>query len=230
MFKNYPIKLKYFGQKNKKNFKVYFIKSNNYISPWHDIPLYNNDNSINFICEIPKWTRAKMEINKNINFNPIKQDLKNNNLRYYKWGDMMFNYGALPQTWENPNIIDKYTNKKGDDDPLDAIEIGSIQMSIGQVSRVKVLCILGMIDEGETDWKVIVINKLDPYAKKLNSLSSIEKNLPGILFAIKNWLENYKTVDGKKKNKFAFDGKYKNSKFAMKIIQENHQEWKKNFN
>jgi inorganic pyrophosphatase len=29
--------------------------------------------------------------------NPIKQDVKNGKLREYNYGDMVFNYGALPQ-------------------------------------------------------------------------------------------------------------------------------------
>ena len=41
--------------------------------------------------------------------------------------------------------------------------------SRGEVIKVKVLGILAMIDEGETDWKVIVINVDDPEAKDLNS-------------------------------------------------------------
>lgn len=41
--------------------------------------------------------------------------------------------------------------------------------SRGDVIRVKVLGILAMIDEGETDWKVIAINVEDPEANNLNS-------------------------------------------------------------
>lgn len=41
----------------------------------------------------------------------------------------------------------------------------------GQVIQVKVLGILAMIDEGETDWKVIAINAEDPDAPNLNSES-----------------------------------------------------------
>ncbi len=41
--------------------------------------------------------------------------------------------------------------------------------SRGEVIKVKVLGILAMIDEGETDWKVIAINVEDPEAKDLNS-------------------------------------------------------------
>ena len=32
------------------------------ISTWHDIPLYLEDGLLNFICEIPKETSAKMEV------------------------------------------------------------------------------------------------------------------------------------------------------------------------
>lgn len=41
--------------------------------------------------------------------------------------------------------------------------------SSGQVIQVKVLGILALIDEGETDWKVIAINTDDPDANKLHS-------------------------------------------------------------
>jgi inorganic pyrophosphatase len=34
--------------------------------------------------------------------------------------------------------------------------------------QVKVLGVLGLIDEGETDWKVIVIDITDPVAGQLN--------------------------------------------------------------
>ena len=33
------------------------------MSAWHDVPLHNaEDGSLNFICEIPKGTAAKMEV------------------------------------------------------------------------------------------------------------------------------------------------------------------------
>ena len=40
----------------------------------------------------------------------------------------------------------------------------------GEVKQVKILGILAMIDEGETDWKVIVIDVRDPLAKDLNGM------------------------------------------------------------
>lgn len=41
--------------------------------------------------------------------------------------------------------------------------------SRGEVIKVKALGILAMIDEGETDWKVIAINVEDPEASNFNS-------------------------------------------------------------
>lgn len=71
-------------------YRVHFFYRNSdgtekQISPWHDIPLRNPDKSYNFICEIPKWTRAKFEIATDEPFNPIKQDTRNGVLRDYKW-------------------------------------------------------------------------------------------------------------------------------------------------
>ena len=50
-----------------------------------------------------------MEINYKEEYSPIKQDInKDGTLRDYNWGDMLFNYGSFPQTWENPH---KQNNK-----------------------------------------------------------------------------------------------------------------------
>ena len=138
--------------------KYYLKKDNTFISIVNDIPLKNEDNTYNMICEIPKYTRKKMEINWKDIYNPIQQDInKDGTLRTYNWGDMLFNYGAFPQTWENPNKMSEFANKYGDNDPLDVIDIGETQSTIGMVYKVKILGILGMIDQDELDWKVIAI-------------------------------------------------------------------------
>jgi inorganic pyrophosphatase len=205
------------------------------ISPWHDIPLYIRDivrtipestpaNKYNFICEIPKWTRAKFEISTTEIYNPIKQDIKNGVPRFYKHGDMMWNYGAFPQTWESTEIsfIDDI---KGDNDPLDAIEIGMTQLKTGSVTSVKILGILGMIDDGQMDWKVICISHNDPISKFLDDISDVPKFLPGCLEAIREWLRVYKICQGGVENKFAYDGEYMDKKSTMKIIDDSHHMW-----
>lgn len=43
---------------------------------------------------------------------------------------------------------------QGDNDPVDVVEIGSTQLKMGGVYRVKPLGVYAMIDDGELDWKV----------------------------------------------------------------------------
>jgi inorganic pyrophosphatase len=62
------------------------------------------------------------------------------------------------QTWEDPNVIHPETKAKGDNDPLDVCEIGELVGYTGQVKQVKVLGVMALLDEEETDWKIIVID------------------------------------------------------------------------
>mmetsp|Transcript_102186 Transcript_102186/g.125004 ORF Transcript_102186/g.125004 Transcript_102186/m.125004 type:complete len:548 (-) Transcript_102186:20-1663(-) len=198
------------------------------ISPWHDIPLwYTNDKTgiYNFVCEIPKWTRAKWEIATGEEYNPIKQDIKNGKLRFYKHGDMMFNYGAFPQTWEDPEHIPKDTGCVGDNDPLDVIELGTKQLQTGSVTPVKVLGVLALLDSNETDWKILAINISDPLANLMNDVHDCEKQMPGAVHAIREYLRIYKVVTGKAENRYALRGEAMNAKYAKTVITETHQQW-----
>lgn len=104
------------------------------ISPWHDIPLRTGE-MYNFITEIPKNTKAKMEVTTKERQNSIAQDIKKGKLRDYH-GPIYWNYGMFPQTWENPNIIHPELKVKGDNDPLDVVEIGSKVHSTGSIVPV----------------------------------------------------------------------------------------------
>ena len=81
-----------------------------------------------------------MEINLKEKMNPIIQDLNNDgSLRYtancFPFKGYMWNYGALPQTWENPDVNDRATGYKGDGDPIDVIEIGNTIHPTGSVVK-----------------------------------------------------------------------------------------------
>lgn len=225
--KKINLDIKNIKTKEKNNVKYYYYNKNK-ISPWHDIPLRNND-LYNFICEIPKWSRAKFEINTNKKYNPIIQDTEDGKPRFYNWGDTLFNYGALPQTWENPDFVSKYTNKPGDNDPLDVVEIGVGALKKGAVVPVKVIGIIPLIDSGETDWKVIAISKYDRFFKKINTLEDVKKYMPGFLDAIVKWLINYKSISKKVYNKIVKinNNNFADKFFAEQIIEETHQEWLK---
>ena len=84
-----------------------------------------------------------------------------------------------------------------------------------------------MIDEGETDWKLICISVDDPKASQMNSIDDVD---PVKLTEIYEFLRDYKKKladDKEHENKFAFDGRPRDKEFAIKIVNETHEEWKK---
>jgi inorganic pyrophosphatase len=159
--------------------RVFIEKDGKVVSPFHDIPLYVNEDKtvLNMVVEIPRWTNAKAEISKEDYFNPIKQDTKKGKLRFvrncFPHHGYIWNYGAFPQTWEDPTQQHPDTKARGDNDPLDVIEIGERVAKCGEVKQVKVLGIMALLDEGETDWKVVVIDINDPLAPKLNDIEKM---------------------------------------------------------
>lgn len=221
---------KHEGKYGTKNFKLYPTKSTGaFLSPWHDIPLVADASArlYNFVVEIPMYSTAKMEVMKDEPGNPIMQDTKDNAPRYYSYGVPFFNYGLLPQTWEDPNVVDPATGAAGDDDPIDAIEIGKEgPLGIGSVVRVKVLGSMELIDEGETDHKIIVLRESDPDFDSVNSMADLERVQPGTTARLVDWLKNYKTSDGKPVNRLKQEEPTSASE-AVRIIEEVNGFYKK---
>uniref|UniRef100_A0A6I8N925 inorganic diphosphatase n=1 Tax=Ornithorhynchus anatinus TaxID=9258 RepID=A0A6I8N925_ORNAN len=218
-----------------------------YISPFHDIPLLaeseeqknippkraridGDETVFNMVVEVPRWTNAKMEIATKEPLNPIKQDIKKGKLRYvaniFPHKGYIWNYGALPQTWEDPHHKDHNTACCGDNDPIDVCEIGSKVHARGEIVRVKILGALALIDESETDWKLIAINVADPDAPKFHDIDDVRKYKPGYLEATLNWFRFYKVPDGKPENRFGFNGEFKDKDFAHDVIKSTHECWK----
>jgi inorganic pyrophosphatase len=221
------------GAPNTLEHRVYIEQNGQIVSSFHDIPLFadRNNGIFNMIVEVPRWTNAKMEISKEEAFNPIKQDIKKGRLRYvrncFPHHGYIWNYGAFPQTWEDPAHQHPETKANGDNDPLDVCEIGEQVGYVGQVKQVKVLGIMALLDEGETDWKVLVVDVQDPLASKLNDIEDVERHLPGLVRATNEWFRIYKIPDGKPENQFAFSGEAKNKKYATAIIHECHEAWRR---
>ncbi|XP_060042287.1 inorganic pyrophosphatase 2, mitochondrial isoform X2 [Erinaceus europaeus] len=236
------------GRPHTADYRLFFQNAaGHYISPFHDIPLRagfteeggiptkrprseDSENLFNMIVEVPRWTNAKMEIATEEPLNPIKQDTKNGKPRFvaniFPHKGYIWNYGALPQTWEDPREKCKNTGCCGDNDPIDVCEIGSKVLPHGAVICVKILGVLALIDEGETDWKLIAIDVNDPEASKFHDIDDVKKHKPGYLEATVNWLRLYKVPDGKPENQFAFNGEFRNKAFALEVIRSAHECWK----
>jgi len=201
------------------------------VSFFHDVPLWadRTKGHVNMVCEIPRWTNAKLEIATGEALNPIKQDVKKGNLRFvanlFPFHGYPWNYGALPQTWENPTECCPHTGLFGDRDPVDVLDIGETIAFSGQIKQVKILGILALLDEGETDWKIIAIDVNDPMCDRLNDIDDVEKHCPGLLDCTRHWFRSYKIPDGKPANEFAFDGRFRNKEFALKVVDETNRSW-----
>lgn len=223
------------GSKYSPNFKQYLQLANGEIgSYFHDIPLELNsgNRTARMVVEVPRWSNGKFEISKEIEFNPIVQDVKKGKVRFvnniFPYHGYIHNYGAIPQTWEDPTKeIPTLGSIKGDNDPLDCCEIGSSILEMGDVKDVKILGSLALIDDGELDWKVITVNLQDPLADKLDNLQDVETYMPGLLDATRSWFRDYKIPTGKPPNQFAFNGQYKNAQETIKVVQECHEAWQR---
>jgi 3'-phosphoadenosine 5'-phosphosulfate synthase len=204
------------------------LKHKEFDSFWHDIPIRpagEANEIINFVVEIPMFMTAKMEVQKEMPGNVITQDInKDGTPRYYTYGTPFFNYGLIPQTWEDPSLMSPQGNG-GDNDPLDVMEVGSGPLKMGSINRCKVLGSLELIDEGETDHKIICIALSDPDSARINSMSDLDYVKPGTTTKLVDWLKRYKTSDGKPENSLAQDTPTTVAE-AVGIIQETHDRWR----
>lgn len=207
-------------------YRMFFTKGGEKISPWHDIPTWADKEKgiVNAVIEIPKKTRAKMEVATKEETNPILQDTKKGKLRDYAI-DIEWNYGMIPRTWEDPNIEHPEVKAMGDDDPLDVVEVGQASVPRGSVIQAKALGVLAMIDDGELDWKVIALNVNDPKAAEINTLEDLEAAYPGTVHAVREWFRTYKTHVGKPLNKFGLDEKCMDEVYTKQVIEETHHHW-----
>lgn len=166
------------GTKYTADYKNYAVASNKVISWMHDVPLDLNPTTreANMVVEVPRWSNGKFEIDIKTPALPIVQDVKKGKMRFvgnvFPHKGYIHNYGAFPQTWEDPDHKDAKTGLFGDNDPLDVCEIGLKIHPTGLVVRVKILGAIALIDDGELDWKVMVVATDDPLAASLNDVTT----------------------------------------------------------
>uniref|UniRef100_H3ALH7 inorganic diphosphatase n=1 Tax=Latimeria chalumnae TaxID=7897 RepID=H3ALH7_LATCH len=232
------------GQPNSAEYRLYFKNSDGkYISPFHDIPLYastEEENDIppkrsktvgtktlyNMVVEVPRWTNAKMEIATKEPLNPIKQDVKKGKLRYvaniFPHKGYIWNYGALPQTWEDPHHKDKDLDCCGDNDPIDVCEIGSkVRFGPNLVGHSVLPPLLS-----ETMRMLLGVGWGEPSESLSHCIDDVRKHKPGYLEATVDWFRLYKVPDGKPENQFAFNGEFKDKDFTVGVIKSTHKYWK----
>ncbi|MFM2269460.1 MAG: hypothetical protein RL757_2901 [Bacteroidota bacterium] len=144
--------------------------------PWHEVsagrdtPLY-----VTAVIEIPRGSREKYEIDKASGL--IRLDR-------YLAGSMVYptHYGIIPKTvWD-------------DGDPLDILVITSAQVVPLTLIAVRVIGVMRMTDQQQSDDKIIAVAERDPTVAHIESINDLPRHL---LVEIENFFENYTKLEGK---------------------------------
>ncbi len=154
------------------------VSNNNYISDYE--PLHA-DGEINVVVEIPAGTLEKWEVDKLTG--SIEWEYENGQPRVIKYLGYPGNYGMIPKTLLS-------LEAGGDGDPLDAIVLGP-PVKRGDVIRCKLIGVLEMLDDGQTDDKLIAVHPNSAFYN-VNSISELEEQFCGVTDILKLWFANYK--------------------------------------
>ena len=76
-----------------------------------------------------------------------------------------------------------------------------------------------MLDGGETDWKVIVMNVREADEQKIDTLDNLRSARPGMIEAVRWFFTVYKIPSGKPANVFAYNGEVKDKELAVDVIK-----------
>ena len=143
---------------------------------WHDVSRgENTPDELNCIIEIPKGSPNKYEIDKKTGL--IALDRAN-----YSSAPYPFDYGFVPQTlWD-------------DGDALDIIVPSTFPLATGILVRVRPVALMEMIDDGESDYKVIAVPVDDKRWDDVQDLADLNQH------NVKEWkhfFETYKELKEK---------------------------------
>ena len=163
--------------------------------PWHGVPAGKNvPRFVNAIIEIPQGSRCKYEIDKDSGL--LKLDRVIYSSFYYPT-----NYGFIPQTY-------------GDDkDPLDILVITSLPVQALTLMEAKVMGVMQMIDNGDSDDKIIAVAANDPGVNHYNNLEELPKHF---FDELRHFFEEYKKLE----NKTVIVEEFGDKTAALKIIED----------
>lgn len=149
-------------------------------------PTFSEEKNVNCIIEIPAGTSKKIEFNKTSK--KFAVDLRDGKERIIEYLPYPGNYGFIASTFSNPD-------EGGDGDPLDVLVLCE-SLKTGTILATKPIGILKLLDNGESDYKVICI----PADKNLRTVSAetfdeFSKKYPNALQMIESWFSNYDHSD-----------------------------------
>lgn len=171
----------------------------------HDIaPGKKNPEEITVIVEINKGSKNKYELDKETGMIMLDRAM-------YTSQDYPFDYGFVPQThWH-------------DGDPLDVVLLTTNPLLPGIMLTARPVGVLDMIDDGESDAKIIAVPVKDPRFNEIKDLNDVN---PHTIEEIKHFFETYKQIQ----KKTVTIPTVRDAQAAKEVIVESIALYKKEFN
>lgn len=130
---------------------------------------------MNVVVEIPKGSKNKYEIDKETGLIALDRVMHTSQ-------DTPFDYGFVPQTlWE-------------DGDPLDVVLLTTYPLFPGILVKVRPVGMMDMVDDGESDVKIIAVPVKDPRWAEVQDLSDVNKHT---LKEMEHYFTTYKKLQNK---------------------------------
>ena len=168
--------------------------------PWHDVSYGKQAPKIvTAIIEVPKGSKSKYELDKESGLIRLDRIL-------YSSVVYPANYGFIPQTY------------CADRDPLDILVLSQEAAIPLCLMRAKPIGVMKMLDQGESDDKIIAVHVDDP---EYNYYNSIEELSPHRMREVKRFFEDYKVLEKKAVQVKNFLG----VKDAFKIINDSIKQY-----
>ncbi|MFA6796079.1 MAG: inorganic diphosphatase [Bacilli bacterium] len=157
------------------------------------------------IIEITKGSKNKYELDKETG--ALRLDRILHTANHYP-----ANYGFIPCTYAD------------DGDPLDVLLLASEPILPLTEVHSRPIGVLKMIDQGDTDEKIIAICQEDPFYNTFDSISELPEH---IIEEIKYFFETYKVLENKPTSVTSIESRHEAIKIVKKCIRAFEEKYSK---